>query len=158
MPGVLEKYVTDPTNVKKLRASFAGLYPLDSSPEGEAAVELAMKNPERYVMKPQREGGGNNIYANDIPPLLSKLSVSERSSYILMDLIQPPSMKNIILRHGELVKGEMISELGIYGVFIGGDEVIVNDVGGHLLRTKGRETNEGGVATGYAVIDSPLLI
>jgi glutathione synthase len=75
-----------------------------------------------------------------------------------MDLIQPPSMKNIILRQGELIKGEMISELGIYGVFIGGKEVIVNEVGGHLLRTKGRETNEGGVATGYAVIDSPLLI
>ncbi|RIA86206.1 glutathione synthase [Glomus cerebriforme] len=161
MPGIVEKYVTDPTEAKKLRASFAGLHPLDSSPEGEAAVKLAMKNPESYVMKPQREGGGNNIYANDIPPMLSKLSVSERSSYILMDLIQPPLMKNIILRQGELIKGEMISELGIYGIFIGGEgenEVIMNEIGGHLLRTKGRKTNEGGVATGFAVIDSPLLI
>ncbi|PKC74916.1 glutathione synthase [Rhizophagus irregularis] len=161
IPGVLEKYVTDPTDAKRLRASFAGLYPLDSSPEGEAAVKLALGNPEYYVMKPQREGGGNNIYANDIPSILSKLSVSERSSYILMDLIQPPLMKNIILRQGELVEGEMISELGIYGIFIGGkgkDEVIINEIGGHLLRTKGRKTNEGGVASGYAVIDSPLLI
>ncbi|CAI2185230.1 6905_t:CDS:10 [Funneliformis geosporum] len=146
MPGVLEK------------ASFAGLYPLDSSSEGEAAVKLAMENPERFVMKPQREGGGNNIYTKDIPPKLSEISTSDRSSYILMDLIQPPSMRNIILRQGELVEGEMISELGIYGVFIGNEDVIINEVGGHLLRTKGRETNEGGVATGFAVIDSPLLV
>ncbi len=75
-----------------------------------------------------------------------------------MDLIQPPSMKNMILRQGELVKDEMVSELGIYGIFIGGEDVIVNEVGGHLLRTKGKEVNEGGVATGFAVIDSPLLI
>ncbi|CAI2185452.1 11833_t:CDS:2 [Funneliformis geosporum] len=146
MPGVLEK------------ASFAGLYPLDSSSEGEAAVKLAMENPERFVMKPQREGGGNNIYTKDIPPKLSEISTSDRSSYILMYLIQPPSMRNIILRQGELVEGEMISELGIYGVFIGNEDVIINEVGGHLLRTKGRETNEGGVATGFAVIDSPLLV
>ncbi|CAG8607355.1 9089_t:CDS:2 [Funneliformis mosseae] len=158
MPGVLEKYVTNATDAKKLRASFAGLYPLDSSSEGEAAVKLALENPERFVMKPQREGGGNNIYTKDIPPKLLEISTSERSSYILMDLIQPPSMRNIILRQGELVKGEMISELGIYGVFIGNDDVIVNEIGGHLLRTKGRETNEGGVATGFAVIDSPLLV
>lgn len=61
---ILFRYVTDPTDAKRLRASFAGLYPLDSSPEGEAAVKLALGNPEYYVMKPQREGGGNyNKYA-----------------------------------------------------------------------------------------------
>ncbi|RHZ79839.1 hypothetical protein Glove_140g141 [Diversispora epigaea] len=157
-PGVLERYIPDPLEVKKLRSCFAGLYPLDSSPEGEKAAKAALENPERYVMKPQREGGGNNLYANDIPQLLSKLTPSERSSYILMDLIKPPPMKNIILLQGEMVKGEMISELGVYGIIIGkGKEVIVNERGGHLLRTKGKETNEGGVATGYAVIDSPLL-
>ena len=28
------------------------------SPEGDAAVQLALANPEKYVLKPQREGGG----------------------------------------------------------------------------------------------------
>ena len=27
-------------------------------PEGDEAVELAMQNPAKYVLKPQREGGG----------------------------------------------------------------------------------------------------
>ena len=26
----------------------------------------AMNDPDRYVVKPQREGGGNNVYGNDI--------------------------------------------------------------------------------------------
>lgn len=28
------------------------------TPEGDAAVEIGLKNPHSYVMKPQREGGG----------------------------------------------------------------------------------------------------
>ncbi|CAG8688162.1 24243_t:CDS:10 [Cetraspora pellucida] len=162
IPGVLEKYISNPSDITKLRSCFTGLYPLDSSPEGEAAAKLALEHPERFVMKPQREGGGNNIYTKDIPQLLRRITPLERSSYILMDLIQPPMMKNIVIREGKVIQGEMISELGIYGVFIGsnnGDEdVVINEIGGHLLRTKGKETNEGGVATGYSVIDSPLLI
>jgi glutathione synthase len=39
-----------------------------------------------------------------------------------------------------------------------GTDEVVNQVGGHLLRTKGIETKEGGVAAGFAVIDSPLLV
>lgn len=35
---------------------------------------------------------------------------------------------------------------------------MVNEIGGHLLRTKAHATHEGGVAAGFAVIDSPLLI
>jgi len=34
--------------------------------EGDAAIELAMSDPDRFVVKPQREGGGNNVYGNDI--------------------------------------------------------------------------------------------
>ncbi|CAG8518646.1 6993_t:CDS:10 [Paraglomus brasilianum] len=159
-PGMIQRYINDPIQVKKLYASFAELYPLDTTPEGEAAAKLALENPERYVMKPQREGGGNNIYTKDIPPALARLSVSERSSYILMELIKPPPMKNTVLREGELISGPMASELGIYGIFIATQdgEVLVNEPAGHLLRTKSADMNEGGVATGFAVLDSPLLV
>lgn len=39
-----------------------------------------------------------------------------------------------------------------------GDKEILNEEGGHLLRTKATTTREGGVAAGFAVIDSPLLV
>jgi hypothetical protein len=36
--------------------------------------------------------------------------------------------------------------------------MILNETGGYLLRTKPFEINEGGVATGYAALDSICLI
>ncbi|KAF9999965.1 hypothetical protein BGZ80_005048 [Entomortierella chlamydospora] len=158
-PGQLERFVKDPEAAAQLRASFTGLYPLDSSPEGMAAYEAALVNSDELVMKPQREGGGNNIYGKDIQTELRKLSAEQRNAYILMDIIRPPITKNVLLRKGELQRADVVSELGIYGIYLhDGRKEIRNDNGGHLLRTKGVESNEGGVAAGFAVIDSLLLV
>ncbi|KAL1921699.1 uncharacterized protein VTP21DRAFT_10341 [Calcarisporiella thermophila] len=174
MPGRLEALGYNADECAQLRSTFAGLYPLDSTPEGIAAQEAAMRTPEKFVMKPQREGGGHNIYGKDIPAALSKLSPEGRRAHILMDLIVPPTgARNLLLREGGIaLAGEIVSELGIYGVFIGTEgggkggegggegEAIekANFAGGHLLRTKPRNINEGGVAAGFAFIDSPYLI
>ncbi|KAI8366713.1 glutathione synthetase [Radiomyces spectabilis] len=158
VPGRLERYV-DKYTADLLRESFAGLYPLDNSPEGIKAYQAAMENPEKYVLKPQREGGGHNFYGKEIVNVLNKLSEEERNAYILMDLIQSPPLQNLMVREGEIIKGDVISELGIYGIYVhDGENEVHNEIGGHLLRTKAHNTNEGGVAAGFAVIDSPLLI
>ncbi|KAJ3159451.1 hypothetical protein HDU86_001769 [Geranomyces michiganensis] len=158
-PGLVERFMKNASDASLLRQSFTGLYELDDSPAGHQAAKLALEHPERFVMKPQREGGGNNIYGEDIPGALSKMSVAERNAYILMDLIRPPPLTNIMVRHGAILKGEVVSELGIYGIWLSrGDEVYLNENGGHLLRTKAANSNEGGVAAGFAVLDSPLLV
>jgi hypothetical protein len=36
-------------------------------------------------------------------------------------------------------------------------QVVINEEVGHLVRTKTSSSNEGGVAAGFAVLDSPLL-
>ena len=50
-----------------------------------------------------------------------------------------------------------VTELGIYGYAIGRRGEAETKTQGHLLRTKGETVNEGGVAVGAAVIDSPFL-
>lgn len=35
--------------------------------------------------------------------------------------------------------------------------MLLNENAGHLVRTKTSSSNEGGVAAGFAVLDSPLL-
>ncbi|KAF8941257.1 hypothetical protein BGZ58_000542 [Dissophora ornata] len=158
-PGQLERFVKDPKTAAQLRASFTGLYPLDSSTEGLAAYEAALVNSDELVMKPQREGGGNNIYGKDIQIALKQLTAEQRNAYILMDIIRPPVTKNVLLRKGELRRANVVSELGVYGIYLhDGKKVVRNDNGGHLLRTKGVESNEGGVAAGFAVIDSVHLV
>ena len=66
--------------------------------DGNRAFEMALSHPDRYVLKPQREGGGNNVYGEDIAPFLRKIRDSEeRDAYILMDRINPPTTKNYVV-------------------------------------------------------------
>ncbi|KAL2918766.1 Glutathione synthetase [Polyrhizophydium stewartii] len=158
-PGVLEKFVDSPEIAALLRSSFTGLYPLDESAEGVAAYERALESPRNFVMKPQREGGGNNVYGDEIRAKLLELSPEERKAFILMDVIQPPPFKNALVRRGSVVTADVVSELGIYGAYVtDGATVHVNEAAGHLLRTKTSDSNEGGVAAGFAVLDSPFLV
>lgn len=51
-------------------------------------LAAAVAEPERFVLKPQREGGGNNLYGEE---LRAKLATGEGlAAYILMQRIQPP--------------------------------------------------------------------
>ena len=119
-----------------------------------------------YVLKPQREGGGNNIYRNDVRPFLQNLSEQQKRAYILMEIIEPPRLCNSILRNGKVESGEVIGELGVYGVCLwrngketeGKGEILENWEAGYLLRTKGRDSDEGGVAAGFGAVDSCLLV
>lgn len=142
---------------------MSGLYPLDFDDHGNAALKMGISDPERYVLKPQREGGCNNKYGTDIRSYLESVQFEQaRVAWILMDRIYPPVHKNYIVRPGDptrLEPRELVSELGIFGVILADDEnIIVNKQGGHMLRTKLATANEGGVASGVGVCDSPFLI
>lgn len=159
-PGVLERFVENPEEVERIRKVFGKQYSLDLTEAGDQAVEIALKNPELFVMKPQREGGGNNIYGKDIVPALEKLGrTKERESYILMELINAPVGKNYFIKYGEpAILKTIVSELGIYGVILGSAEnVLLNFTAGHMVRSKPLGANETGIAAGYGALDMPLL-
>lgn len=69
-PGALSQFLENEGEIEAVEAIFTGLYSLDFNEEGDKAVEMALANPDRYVLKPQREGGGNNIYGSEIPAAL----------------------------------------------------------------------------------------
>ncbi|KAE9985009.1 hypothetical protein EG328_007999 [Venturia inaequalis] len=163
----LARFLPDEAEAAVLQKTFAPIYPMDSSVAGKDALKLA-KDPEsasHYVLKPQREGGGNNIYRKAIPEFLSSTPESRWPAYILMEMIEPPAQENIIFRNGELQQGGVICELGIYGTCLwrnGKDgkagEILENREAGYLLRTKGDQSEEGGVAAGFGAVDSCCLI
>lgn len=73
-------------------------------------------------------------------------------------LTQVLTYRSMLLRNGEILEVDTLSELGIYGTFVRqGDRVILNEEAGHLIRTKAATSDEGGVAAGFAVLDSPYL-
>jgi len=80
--------------------------------------------------------------------------------YMVMDRIYPPMIKSWMLRDSKLLEVESLSELGLFSnLLIDSDKNVVlqNENIGTLMRTKGSHSNEGGVNSGYSVIDVPIL-
>ncbi|XP_075985778.1 glutathione synthetase-like isoform X1 [Anticarsia gemmatalis] len=162
-PGVLEKFMGCGASTSRVRDIFTGLYSLDFDESGERAVEMALADADRFVLKPQREGGGNNMYGADVRDALLRMRHSrERAAYILMERILPPLVPGYVVRPNAAMPPpvvDLVSELGIYGVIIGTkDKVYHNRQVGHVLRSKLADANEGGVAAGLGALDSPYLI
>ena len=191
-PGVLERFLSDKKyegnvfgehEIKELRASFMGMWGLDVREDMLTPDYIAIKSGREafgvrkarecamsLVLKPQREGGGNNIYKEAIPKFLDALAPQERQAWIAMELIEPPKdAGNYLIRarvaesdSQAVTRTDVVSELGIYGwALFGGDgpsKSVEEKQVGWLVRTKGKENNEGGVASGFSVLDSLLLV
>ncbi|KAG8733529.1 hypothetical protein FRC11_005531 [Ceratobasidium sp. 423] len=192
-PGVLERFIGRTDEEKQwiplIRNSWMEMWPLASSPQTSAFISSLdtigvsdTTNPQpsadrsgitraselysHLVLKPQREGGGNNVYHDSIPSFLKSLeaNLDEARAWIAMRLIQPPKSgsENYLVGAGtaKASKKDTVSELGVFGwsLFGGKDNTVDEKTVGWLVRTKGRESDEGGVAVGYSVIDSLTLI
>ena len=64
-PEELRRFVKDDAVRERLASTFAGLYALGEGDDSEI-VERAMREPSDFVLKPQREGGGNNLYDDEL--------------------------------------------------------------------------------------------
>jgi glutathione synthase len=173
-PGVLEQFLNK-EDAMALQAVFAGLYSLgnDAVPSDLAAVAEILfteTGPARYVLKPQREGGGYNFYNDELRRKLQQHVTGDHESnlvlgkelgeYILMERLFPPPQTGILLRSGRLEGiGLTISELGCYGTVVAtaNGTIVHNEYAGYLLRTKFQNVNEGGVASGFSTLSSPYL-
>ena len=173
--------------ISQLRSVFTGLYSLDpseSSPEALAALQAKVfASPQNYVLKPQREGGGNNIYGADIPPSWTRFSPQERKAHILMDRIVPPTQRCVLVRENAVYSDyACICELGVFGIYLAAltrlyssaganpspasasalaaspVKPTVNTCGGYLLRVKPHNVDEGGVAAGFGVLGVMKLV
>jgi hypothetical protein len=104
---------------------------------------------------------GNNIYGLDVRDALIRLKKEggdALSAYILMQRIFPKASLANLVRGGVCHEALTVSELGIYGAYLRNkDKVIINDKCGYLMRTKVSSSDEGGVAAGFAVLDSLYL-
>lgn len=179
----LKRLLPDEKQATEVLKTFAPIYPMDKSEAGLEARKLATdpETAKRYVLKPQREGGGNNVYRKAIPEFLKDTPVTHWPAWILMEMIEPPEQSNVIFRNGETQKGGVICELGLYGACLwkqgkkdGQREILENFEAGYLLRTKGDSSEEGGVslddrsrcfqanilqvAAGFGCVDSVALV
>ncbi|XP_057663385.1 glutathione synthetase-like isoform X1 [Diorhabda carinulata] len=162
-PGVLELFLTETAKIEAVREAFVNIHGLEFDENGDKAVQMALSNPKMYVLKPQREGGGNNYYDNDVKEMMLKMKdCKDRSGYILMERIFPPLSMGYMISAGgpnppPLI--DIVSELGIYGILISeSGNIIMNKQTGHLIRSKSPKSNEGGILAGSGALDCPYLL
>jgi hypothetical protein len=137
---------------------------LNSSEEERKAILSEVRtNYKNYIVKPQREGGGNNYYNEDILKLLPQDDNEEISTMlknaVIMERVNPPEHDSLILHESTLKQVKCVTEYSIFGVLLSDDKAIhTNEEIGFLLRTKESRVQEGGIVSGYSAADLPYLI
>lgn len=161
-PGVLERFVDDAEKIERIRSVFAGLHSLNMGPEGDNAIAAALEKPNDFVLKPQREGGGNNFNGEEMRGVLERVKSSrEREGYILMEKLHPPTQRGLVLgTMAEAVETlDLVCELGIFGLYVRhGNEVLLNKCGGCLARSKASTSHEGGINVLAGALDAVNLV
>lgn len=162
--NVLRKFVHIEDHVQAISRHLTNFYPLNSKENIRKAIEMVQKSPYSYVLKPQREGGGNNTYNVDIVPLLTSLLSHDKITpkYQLMDMINGVTALNysIVDSSAKVNITTMVSEIGIYGTWLYSNDkkCIVNKSSGVLIRTKPIDVNEGGISCGSGALSSLYMV
>ena len=63
------------------------------------------------MIKPQKEGGGNNFYGDAVKEMLlatkeSKESLDDIKQYLIMERISPPEIPALMIRKGKLLSAK----------------------------------------------------
>ena len=152
--SILSEFVPESV-ADQLKAYFAMMFGLEEEVEGRPAREFLAENAEQYVLKPQREGGGNNVYGAEIRDFLTSLPTSEDRAWIAMKRIEAETAESLLVVQEQAQSRQSISELGIFGLLRAqSGDLRMNMPVGHLVRTKASNVNEGGVVAGYACLNS----
>ncbi|MDH4121363.1 MAG: glutathione synthetase [Deltaproteobacteria bacterium] len=160
-PGELARYLP-PEEASRLAASFVAMHGAQDTVSGEAgpqeAWELAVKKPGAWVAKPPREGGGNNLFDEDMVKFLKTASPQQRAGWVLMERMVPPHHQAWLVRNGEVRQAASHTEVGRFGVLLAEDQRVLWETdAGYLARTSPREAKESGVSAGFGVLDSLYL-
>lgn len=160
----LERFVS-PTEADRLVRSCVAFTKLDEAHtdlQGRTALgrEHALARPEDWVLKPHREGGGNNFFGDEIVSTLKAMSERESEAYILMEKIRQPVFDSVRMVEGEAIPCRCVTELGFFGsAFYSGpsEKAEFNRAKGYLLRTKDESMDEGLVLGGFSFLDALRL-
>ena len=166
-PGTLERFLP-PEKCNLLRKTFMPIYPLGNSAQGLQARGMALDENQvgDYILKPNLEGGSNNVHDDDIPSFLANVHMQQTwDNYILMRKIEPPLVHGVLISPLSGYQGPTISELGVLGTCIWRREgrgeapnVLANFESGWTFKTKAHDVKEMSVVKGYGCFDCPCLV
>lgn len=154
-PAVARKFLSE-GEAQRVLGSLVASWEFDSlsAEEGRAVAEMFRRNPEGFVLKPNREGGCNNVFGEEGARLLGSLSAQERRQYVLQEIIPPVFEENeIMVDVNRVARTSCKYELGRYGVLseVRG-QLRRNETHGYLVKSHARGFNEVSITKGTASV------
>ena len=115
-------------------------------------------------MKNQGEGGGHCLFDGAIIERLATLDKKTYPGWTLMRRLQPTGREvaTLRVREGKAQRVErLVSEIGIFTAHLDGEPLggSAQDPGyvGYLVRSKPADVTEGGIHSGFGMLDSLLM-
>ncbi|KAG9394205.1 Glutathione synthase, eukaryotic [Carpediemonas membranifera] len=152
--------VLDEDEADSVRRVFAPMGALP--PEPDAFIQDVLAHPADFVLKPQREGGGHNVFGAEVGAAIRDLYAGkgDRDAWIVMKRIRPRvESRRFVGTDGEVAEAGLVAEIGPFiGVLAVDGEVKVNQMIGMLVRSKPENVDEGGVMSGVAIFDTLYVV
>ena len=163
-PKILIHYCQSELIINDILRFFGGIYNIrDMSPENVKDLLNKIKtDPDKYILKPMKEGGGNNITGEKLKAIIpgegEEISDLIKNS-VIVDKIESYVHEGLVIRNEKLKVQNSISEYSIYGIILTNENnFIINKSVSFLVRTKEKESIEGGIIEGAGAIDIPCLL
>ncbi|MDC1306523.1 glutathione synthase [Pseudomonadales bacterium] len=149
-----------PAEAAALKAIFVEMRLVDES----TASRLQESGTSQWVMKNQGEGGGHCLFDGAIIERLATLDKKTYPGWTLMRRLQPTGREvaTLRVREGKAQRVErLVSEIGIFTAHLDGEPLggSAQDPGyvGYLVRSKPADVTEGGIHSGFGMLDSLLM-
>ncbi|MBT4521359.1 MAG: glutathione synthase [Halieaceae bacterium] len=156
---ILAHYGFTASESNSLKGIFAEMIAVDNSTSSRLRSEMTTGN---WVLKNQGEGGGHCLFDMDILTRLDALDQGDFPAWVLMRRLHPTGrvMPTLMVREGRGQQVDrLVSEIGIFTAHLE-DRPLVNVQGhcagyvGYLVRSKPPGISEGGVHSGFGMLDS----
>ncbi|MBI3927278.1 MAG: hypothetical protein HY319_17205 [Armatimonadetes bacterium] len=158
-PADLHRFVTG-EGAARLQRSFVRFARISDEIEWKGtrgrAGQVAARHSGDWVLKPHREGGGNNFFGDGLVRKLGEIG-DEHEAFILMERIHQRPFRSVRLIDNRVHDGLCVTELGYFGVYLhvpGEDQPRLNYARGYLQRTKDVANDEGLVLGGFSFLDA----
>ncbi|EME43161.1 hypothetical protein DOTSEDRAFT_89101 [Dothistroma septosporum NZE10] len=163
-PGALERFLS-PGTAQRVRETFMPMQVLNASTAGLKARARAIRREtaRNCVLKPNLEGGGNNVHGEAIVDFLKTVPEEGWGKYVLMKQIETPGEEGCLMMLDGIYQGGVVSELGVLGTCLwererGSVQVLSSETAGWTFKTKPEDVKEMSVVKGYGCFDSPNLV
>ncbi|KAH0486971.1 MAG: uncharacterized protein KVP18_001005 [Porospora cf. gigantea A] len=124
-----------------------------------ALAGVCRKVPNRFVLKPSMEGGGNNLFGEDILTMLDKLQTAAGTHWVLMERVRAATQTTAVFRKGAMEVADVENELGFFGArLMCGSAEVINEANNYLSRVKLADCDEGGLSSGNGMMSTLYLV